>query len=372
MKRNYLFTLVLSVFVLLCLTFSGVYATWNYFGLTNPSNNDMGVSMKSFRYGTLYITDVAIYDGSYSSADAHKSADLNISSDIVLNNTANSSAVFAVTFYNSTDVSYYYNKTETVSTNNDRIGYIVTGIEQKDEIPSKTFKTVYVTFAYTGNNTSNRTASSTVHFNFVVDQNSIGGIVAQTAVDRFNAILNNEAFENSYQTLTNGMDNRSGINKASAVTYIGNVSGSSSTDSRVIETLFGQEFMSMDLNGDGSPEPITMMIKRENLDNKTETGDSYSYTSWGREYIVNGVEMTLYITSDNLDNVSSGKSVVVYAASFTKPVGSDEWIQIVPLAKGSASANNYSGYGSANSFNTDTWKSDDQKTITELAQASNP
>ena len=31
-----------------------------------------------------------------------------------------------------------------------------------------------------------------------------------------------------------------------------------------------------------------------------------------------------------------------------------------------ANANNYSGYGSANSFNTDTWKSDDGKTIEEL------
>lgn len=138
-----------------------------------------------------------------------------------------------------------------------------------------------------------------------------------------------------------------------------------------METLFGDEFMSMDLDGDGNAEPITMMIKRENLDNNTLTGDSYTYTSWGREYVVNGVEMTLYITSENLDNVSSGKSVVVYAASFTKLPDSTTWTDLVPLTKGKANANNYSGYGSANSFNTDTWVSDDGKTIEELIATNN-
>lgn len=42
-----------------------------------------------------------------------------------------------------------------------------------------------------------------------------------------------------------------------------------------------------------------------------------------RETTVNGVEMALYITAADLHNVSSGRAVVVYAASFTKLPGSD-------------------------------------------------
>ena len=122
----------------------------------------------------------------------------------------------------------------------------------------------------------------------------------------------------------------------------------------------------MDLDGDGKTEPITMMIKRENLDDSTATGTSYTYTSGSRNYTVHGVEMTLYITSKDLDGIRSGASVEVYAATFTILPGQGQWVQVVPLTKGTASANNYSGWGSANSFNTDTWKSDSGKTMSQL------
>ena len=46
--------------------------------------------------------------------------------------------------------------------------------------------------------------------------------------------------------------------------------------------------------------------------------------------------------------------------------GSDTWTDFVPLTKGTAKTNNYGGYGSANSFNTDTWTSESGKTIREL------
>ena len=65
---------------------------------------------------------------------------------------------------------------------------------------------------------------------------------------------------------------------------------------------------------------------------------------------------------------TTGLTMVVYAASFTKLVGSEKWTELVPLTKGTADANNYSGYGSANSFNTDTWLSDTGKSMKELAR----
>lgn len=367
MKRNYLHTLIIVLLILACYTISGVYASWQYLTPPVDAQGELVNKMGNFSYGTFYITSVKIAGGEYKSADAVKKSDLNITTNLNLTEERTSSVVVEVTFYNNTEVSYYYNKTETVSFNNDAIEYTVSGIEQEEEIPSKTFRTVCVTFDYNNNVIVSEELLAELHFNFVVDKDSIGDVVAQTAVDRFRDILNNVAFETSYSTLTTAMDNRSGFNKGSAVTYIGNVSGSSNADSRVIESLFGEEFMSMDLDGDGNSEPITMMIKRENLDNDTSTGDSYSYSSWGGTNTVYGVEMTVYITAENLDNVSSGKSIVVYAASFTKLSGTDTWIELVPLTKGVANANNYSGYGSANSFNTDTWVSDSGKTMKALA-----
>lgn len=354
--------------LLICTTITGVFASWMYNdGPPTPVEQPLSISMNQFRYGLLYVTRVDITGGNYNYASTSHVSDLNIEVSVDLENNKSSSVTMEVTFYNNADVSFYYDKTETVSANNENIIYTVEGIAQKDEVKPGTYKKLQLTFKYNGSDVSANTLLSELHFNFVIDKDSIGGVVAQTAVERFGDILNNVVAEDSYQTLDTAMDNRSGWNKESAVTYIGNVYGSSSTDSKVIESLFGEEFMSMDLDGDGDNEPITIMIKRENLDNNTATGVSYTYTSWGRNYTVNGVEMTLYITSDNLENVSSGKSITVYAASFTKLKDADQWTMLVPLTKGYADANNYNGYGSANSFNTDTWLSEEGRSIKELA-----
>ena len=162
------------------------------------------------------------------------------------------------------------------------------------------------------------------------------------------------------------MNARTGWNKASAVTYIGNVDGSNSGDSNTIGNLFGSEFMTMDLDGDGKKEPITMMIKRLDLDNNVYTGDEYTYTNLGRNYTVHGAEMTLYITSQDLSSVRNGAEIVVYAATFTKLPDATEWTDLVGLTKGTATANNYTGYGNSNSFNTDTWESDSGESMEEL------
>lgn len=365
--RSFLSLLLVSVCIM---TIGGVFATWKYADQSpTPQTLSTPVSLSDFTYGMFYITKIKTTNGSFSSASSDKLGDVDASFDVTLTSASSSSATFSVSFYNNTNVNYYYDKTETVSSDNSRITYEVTGIEQKDAVTPHTSKTIYVTFSYSGSVPSDKQLLSQLHFKFVLDKESIGGIVAQTAVDRFRDILNNKVYDGSYSDLITGMDNRSGLNKASAITYIGNVAGSSSGDSRLIETLFGDEFMSMDLDGDGKAEPITMMIKRENLDNNVQTGADYTYSTWGSTQTVRGVEMTLYITSQDLDNVSSGQSVVVYAASFTRLPGATEWTDLVPLVKGTAKANNYGGYGSANSFNTDTWVSDEGKTIKQLAQS---
>lgn len=369
MKNGFVSKLAVLALLVFALTVSGVSAAWTYLDYPDDHIQNVASDMATFRYGTLYITSVSVTGGAYNAASSVKIADLDISSQIELRSEKSSSAVLAVTLYNSTDVNYYYNETTKLSHSNNAIGFTVSGIEQKQEIPPKTYKTVNVTYNYSSNNVSNGVLESSLHFNFVIDKESIGGIVAQTAVDRFGDILNNVVSSNSYDVLDTAMDQRSGFNKASAVTYIGNVSGSSNTDSNVIKSLFGEEFMTMDLDGDGKAEPITMMIKRENLDENDVTGSSYTYSNWGRETTVDGAEMTLYITSQDLSSISNNQNTVVYAAVFTKFSENEKWVCITPLTKGVAKANNYSGYGNANSFNTDTWVSDDDQSIEQIVSA---
>ncbi len=362
MKRWFSPGAALSLVLVFCLSIAGVFAVWTYAESVQDATGQVGADMGSFRYGLIYITRAEVTGGSYSSGSVVKAGDTDITAELVLHLDGDSGLVLEVTFYNSTAVSYYYDEAVTVSTDNEGIVPAVSGVEQGEEIPAGSYKTLTVTFGYAGAVTDGALLSQ-VHFQFTVDKSSIGDIVAETAVNRFLEILNTPA---SYSQLTEAMDSRSGLNKASVVTYIGNVAGADSGDSQVINALFGEEFMSMDLDGDGNTEPITIMIKREDLDSNSTTGDSYSYTSWGRETTVNGAEMTIYITADSFDNVSSGDSMSVYAAAFTKLSGAEEWIQVVPLTKGTATANRYSGWGGADSFNTDTWQSEDGRTVTAL------
>ena len=356
--------IVLLLAVLLPLLVPGVYALWVYLNDPEPMASPISGKVSNFHYGTLYITKITVKGGSYESISTNKTADTNMSADLKLTSAAASSVSVDVTFYNSTDVVYYYNETQTVSSNNTNIGYQVTGIAQKDPVDPKSYKTLTVTFSHEGN-PGNTALLSELHFNFVVDKDSIGVVVAQTAVDRFRDILNDVVAPDSYETLETAMNNRGGsYNKASAVTYIGNVVGSSSTDSAVIESLFTTEFLTMDLDGDGKAEPITMMIKRENLDGNVDTGASYTYVNRNNSYTVPGVEMTIYITSQN---PSSSRTITVYAAAFTIPEGGDEWVELVPLTKGTATSNNYNGFGASNSFNTDTWRDENGRDMDSLA-----
>ncbi len=345
----------------------GVMASWT-FSETKPieKNSTVASTVNDFTYGKLFIARTNVTGGTYTSANATTTADTSVMVELTLAPQSGATATVAIVFDNDSSISYYYNNAETLSTDNPNIIYTVTGVEKNDEIPSKGTHTVYLEFAYAdGGNITNTTLSTEVKFNFTIDKEAVGGVVAETAVGKFAEILNDTV---SYNTLTTAMDDRSGWN-SNSVTYIGNVAGADSGDSSTINGLFGQDFMSMDLDGDGVEEPITMMVKRENLDGDTTTGDKYTYKPmWGSASEVLGVEMTIYITADSFDNVSQGTSMTVYASVYTKLAGSDEWTCIVELTKGTATANNYSGtsWGAANSFNTDTWRSEDGQAIEDL------
>lgn len=362
-KAKSILLIALVVFMVWTM-FVGVFAQWVYYNDPIPIDQSVTTHLSRFQYGEIYITGVSkVNGGRYDSAELQKTSATDVHADIDLSNSTNSYVSYTVTFYNGSDTIYYYNEAQALTSDNDGIAYEVTGIAQKDAVSPKSYKTVTVTFSYENGISSDTTLTADIHFSFVVDKDSIGIVAARTAVDRFRDILNNVASPNSYNTLDSAMSSHS---NASTVTYIGNVAGSNSSDTQVVESLFGEEFMSMDLDGDKKAERITMMIKREDLDNNVLTGTSYTYKSLLSSRTVHGVEMTLYITAEDV----SARSVTVYAATFTIPEGGSEWVEIVPLTKGTASTNNYSSgaFGTRNSFNTDTWESDAGKSIDDLVK----
>ncbi len=346
----------------------GVAATWSYaMAPGQPQQQGMGLAMLTqFTYGQIYVTNTEITGGDYLAAEIEKSTDTAISVDIQLSNDGTSTMSVEVMFYNNATINYYYNKAEALSWDNEAVVYAVTGIEQGELIAPQAYKELTVEFSYRNGAVADTSLLGELNFLFTIDKEDIGQVVANTALERFEDVINNEYKEDSYATLSSAMSSRgSAFNKSSAVTYIGNVAGADDADSAVLNGFFS-DVMNLDLDGDGNTEPVTMIIKRENLDDNLATGDSYTYTSWGRETTVNGVEMSLYITAHDFSTSSS--NVVVYVATYTKLEGSDKWTNILPLTRGTATANNYNGgWGASNSFNTDTWKSaDTEKTIEEL------
>ena len=177
------------------------------------------------------------------------------------------------------------------------------------------------------------------------DEAAVAGVLG-----RFPEILNTAA---DYKYLTDAMSaGYSGWGSAHQLSYIGNVVGADNNDSEAIEHLFGESLV---LNIDGEDKPITAMIKRENLDNNTATGDSYSYTSWFNTQTVRGVELTLYVTADDLTVTGDGYADV-YAVVYTLNQSTGEWYRLGDeLYKGQARIVPYEGGTGTGSFNTDTW-----------------
>ena len=171
-------------------------------------------------------------------------------------------------------------------------------------------------------------------------------IVAVRGADqRFKEILNTPALLDTLIKRMNTVTSAWDPNGRADDSYVGNVVGSTSADSAVLNELFtvdGVNYLTMEIEGD--EKPVTVLIKREDLDGKATTGDE------------NGNEMTIYMTAETIGN----NPVTVYAAVYTKDntVSGSEWTQIGQLFEGKANTNRYSGwFGSRDSFNTDTWLS---------------
>ena len=180
-----------------------------------------------------------------------------------------------------------------------------------------------------------------------------GDATIHAAAEKLAATLNNlTSSPKTYNDLVNQMKaaNYQG-------NYVGNVIGASSSDTAFIKSVFGDTLDSVSIGG-GESKPCTIMIKKKNVTS------NYS-----------GDEFVLYMTADNPSNPQNstsssllGKYIMVSAMVFVKQ-SDGKWVSYGGIYTGEARVNNYNGgLGSANSFNTETWRAYGAQTFSTVEQ----
>lgn len=224
--------------------------------------------------------------------------------------------------------------------------------------------TFYATYQFARNVPSGAELSFLLNYKFGIHVDSFGDMALDRALVEFENVLNTES---KYQDLITHIDDKF-QNQEWQSNYIGNVTGAANEDTKTIERLFGDQ---LSLTIDGVTRNITLLIKRENVDGDTSTGDRYGVTYPGdrNPTYYSGCEMTLYMTANDLDRVvddgeyNSRSQADVYIAIFTckadangNPVGG--WYQIGDIYKGIAPISSYDGdTNKPGSFITDSWAS---------------
>lgn len=255
---------------------------------------------------------------------------------------ASSTETITVSIKNNTAFEYFYNEAKfTIGENtysNEGITFTVSGIKQNDSLAVGATKTFTVTFKFAnGANKSNKVLISVINFDFTTTKQAQA---VTGALDKFEKILDTQS---EFDKVIDYMNtNTSGRDE----TYVGNVVGASSSDTAFLNELFtedGENKLILEIEGEKTN--VTVLIKRENLDGNTTTGE-------------NGNEMTIYMTAVDLDDVSWRAWVVTYAAIFTTAPNSNDWYQLGPLFAGRARAIGYNGgFFAHDSIDTRTWES---------------
>lgn len=312
----------------------------------------------------VIITDITTRGKDYGTATVNNFSLTVVNSKVTLANTRNSSATFTITVYNNTDVVQGYNAMiYTVGdTTYDNSNIVLSpDIERRTAVRPGEYLTFTVTASYYDkSNRTDRELNSIVTYEFL-PLNEIpedeGEVAVYNVLDKFKKILNTPA---DYTTLCNEIAANYDGSRDWTATYIGNVVGTedyeNNNDTAIVNDLFDGI---LTLNINGVDTNVTVIIKRESIDGKANTGSTYYY---GNPPVgVPDTEMTLYVTAEDLNTVSSGTAVTVYAATFTvkqdadgEPLG--EWYQLGELYQGRAQVVGYIGGYNNGSFDTGTWR----------------
>lgn len=212
----------------------------------------------------------------------------------------------------------------------------------------------YATYTISSTNIDDTDLKTLINYKFGLNMDSVGAVALDAALIRFGEILNDTTAGGAYETLVDKIDDKYDGANAWKANFIGNVVDAHNQDTETINSLFQGK---LTLTFDGVVTNVTVLIKRENIDGDTTTGDDYVATKNGGTTRGNGCEMTLYMTTDPLQ----GGDPVIYAAVFTCDRNADgsygTWYMIGDKFVGTASIVGYEGEYETGSFDTGTWRS---------------
>ena len=289
----------------------------------------------------VFITNVMVTDGS---AEVLKFYQTSLES-LLANSTSeeSGSVTFQIKVFNNTKFEYVYNgytfDTETFDNSH------ITSITVKDaggktlskgapSVMAGEYLTIYATVNYTTAPSESAVSGfdTLVNYSFIPAAEYIPEVVVSGSLAKFEEILNTkETREELLSALASTGEDEP---------WIGNVDGAPTGDMTLIKKLFEDE-LSMEI--DGKIEEVTFLLKQEDVD-----GDSSDQ------------EMTIYMTTERLNEKSWLSEVTVYAAVFKKSVAADgtvSWTQMGELYEGVSRVVKYGGGIGRGSFVTDWWTS---------------
>ncbi len=245
----------------------------------------------------------------------------------------NGSITYKVTVHNNTAVTYWYINPEFIEdfesnplinatggitiTTKDHPSDTSSTFNSDDWIPANTYRDFYVTYTFGGSAQSYQ--STFINFLFGKKMDSVH--------DEFVTVLNDTSPNGGYDRLCEYFDEKYSETGQTIIANVGE-------EKEIFDALFGSE---LTITIEGEPVPVTVMIRRENVDDR-DTGDDYSGTSGAPT----GCEYTLYITIDPLDSPTG--EAIVYAVSYSNGgVGGsgNAWYQLGQLYEGTADRIDY-------------------------------
>ena len=308
------------------LSFLFVFTAFGYAELTDTLFIEGSANVEYKPVLDLYISDIQLVSGA-GNVEYAKIHPTTVSTKLTV--TSNTTVTYKVTFTNNTDITYWYKgqKYESAVGSNSLIG-MTNGItvttkdlqndtygsfNTDDWIPPHTERVIYVTYSYSY--LARGSIENLINFEFGLNMDAIH--------DQFLVVLNDKNSPYGYQFLSDAFDDQY---REDGTTVLGNVG----EDEAIFDSIFGSN---LTINVDGEDVPVTIMVRRENVDDKA-TGDSYSPSG------PTGCEYTVYITVDPL-NSPTGEAIV-YAVSYT--CGPDGiWRQLGQLYEGTANRSDYDG-----------------------------
>lgn len=379
-------------FLFLCVGYAQIMDTLTITGSANAK----------YEYEGVYITDVSLVEDSASSLSAGKVSCVlpsSLRNGVTLTgNNQNASVQYKISVYNSSSRYTYTFKEITCipelegynnglfSTNASDSTFTVEITTADGEpfaigssIAPGEERSFYATYRFGSKVTKNTELSFLLDYKFSIHVASMGEMAVEKTLDSFLDILNTDQ---TYSTLVDKIDDKYKGGAAWTANYIGNVSNTSGNisgqgkeDAKTVEALFED---GLTLTIDNVTKNVTVIIKRENLDNNLRTGDAYKASYWFTSTSAQGCEMAIYMTPNNLDKIpdegeyngseGTGWAEVYIAVSTCTNDGSfnnntgetrltSDWYQIGDIYAGIADIVTYDGGTGTGSFVTDHWKS---------------